>query len=276
MTELYRKAGRVVRYEHGRLLHVDEAGEAIDDGRLFTAAPRDAGLTLPDVDGDAVLQTAWQIERVIAPLGIERLLVSHGIAEHECDGVRWRDEARRVHLSMVAGTLRLLVDLATFDVGHVAALAELFARCGAPRSAPPALRLTPAVAAVLLPSLLDRIEVEQSPSAHDGKGLPVDRCVATPSAVPPNWYRPSYRVRPLRAWLDLRARPFGVVDRALPEAVAILAPPHDGALSVLVVDGHHVHPATMRIGDIAAAGAPAAWYPYGAGVFGGELTVVML
>jgi hypothetical protein len=62
-----------------------------------------------------------------------------------------------------------------------------------------------------------------------------------------------------------------VIDRDIPEAVALLAPVAGLMLRVLVVDGRRVHPATIRVTRIDAAGHERAWYPYGGGAFGSEI-----
>ena len=69
----------------------------------------------------------------------------------------------------------------------------------------------------------------------------------------PNWFRPSYRVRPIRKPLNLTAvSNVDDIDRDLPEAIALLAPPDGLTLRVLVDAGADVYPATVRIGRIDA------------------------
>jgi hypothetical protein len=88
----------------------------------------------------------------------------------------------------------------------------------------------------------------------------------------PNWFRPSYRVRPVRAPMNLRAVCEATeIDRALPEAVALLAPPDGLLLRALIVDGAAVYPAAIRVVRIDAVGPPSAWYPYAAGAWGAEM-----
>jgi hypothetical protein len=91
------------------------------------------------------------------------------------------------------------------------------------------------------------------------------------TGLPPNWFRPSYRLRPVRAWHNLRAVPFGTLDAGAPEAIALLAPPTHTALRVLCIDGGDVFPATAGVTSVRAAGDTAAWYPYAAGAFGAEM-----
>ena len=49
------------------------------------------------------------------------------------------------------------------------------------------------------------IDLEQLPADRDGYGEPVAQCRVASADPPPNWYRPSYRIRPIRAWHNLRA-----------------------------------------------------------------------
>lgn len=271
MTEVYRKHGRVVRYEHGALVEVVESGEAVDDGSTFVVRPLRTRIELPAPDAARVLATA----RAIEELGnVERLLVSDGIAEHECDGVRWSERSERIHVSLITTKLptqpeRALIDVATFDLEPIARVAALLARIGSERAAPPSLRLAPAVTAALLPSLVRIIDVQQAAAAQpDGKGQPVDDHHAPPW---PNAYRPSYRVRPVDMPFHLRATPFGTIDRNAPEAVSLLAPPERNRARVLVIDGDDVYPATITVTHVRAVGEPVMWFPYAAGSFGAEL-----
>jgi hypothetical protein len=109
------------------------------------------------------------------------------------------------------------------------------------------------------------ISLAQRAGEHpDGKGQPVESRPA--EGKPPNWYRPSYRVRPLRAWFNLMALPFGKPDDAAPRAVARL-----GGNDVLCVDGSEVFATALPPGRIVAAGGAAEWYPFGAGVWGADM-----
>ena len=90
--------------------------------------------------------------------------------------------------------------------------------------------------------------------------------------APPNWYRPGYAVRPVRAWMNIRALPFGRVDPDAPLAIALLEPVHGTTLRVLCVDGRDVFPVTADASHIAAVSrAEPVWYPYAAGSFGAEM-----
>jgi hypothetical protein len=126
----------------------------------------------------------------------------------------------------------------------------------------------------LLPSLVgtELVELWQSAAPHDGKGQPIaeQRIVRPPW---PNWYRPSYRTRPLRMPFHLRAAPHGDIDPQLPIAIALLAPVERNIIHVLCVDGDDVFPATVAIERVLAVGSAVRWYPHAAGAFGAEMLV---
>jgi hypothetical protein len=266
MNEIYRKWGRVVRYEHGQLIRVDEAGEAIESAELFTAAPLDEPMALPEIDATDVEATARAIESLVRP---ERLHVSEGLAEHEMGDVRWSERTRRLHLSMIGRRERAMVDLGSFDLEEIRPIAEAMARIGDEREPPPRIRLAPNVTAALLSSLIGIVEVIQTAAPFDGKGQPIEE------HRPPwlNWYRPSYRIRPTRMPFHLRAVPFGDIERDAVGAIALLAPVERNIARVLCVEGLDVFPATIAITTVTAVGEPLGWYPYGAGVFGAEMMI---
>jgi hypothetical protein len=62
-----------------------------------------------------------------------------------------------------------------------------------------------------------------------------------------------------------------VIDRDIPEAIALLAPVSGLILRVLVVDRRRAYPATIRVTRIDAVAGERTWYPYGAGAFGSEI-----
>jgi hypothetical protein len=270
MTGIYRKWGRVIRYENGMTIRVEEAGEATERDGIFRAAPIESpaqtGVSVPQVDS-FVAQTLLSV----LPCTVERLIVSTGIARHETNGVTWTEESRRVHISLTNPPLRVLVDLASFDLASIETIADALGRAGRERKPPSPLRLAPNVAAALLPSLTGELAMEQSGGGLDGKGQPIETRAVT-SDPPPNWYRPGYTVRPIRAWLNIRALPFGRVDKSAPLAVALLAPVDGTMLRVLCVDGDDVFPAQVDATRICAvSGDKPAWYPYAAGSFGVEM-----
>jgi hypothetical protein len=246
---VYRKWGRTVRVENGVVVRVEEAGEAVEEGGEFVVRPIAERRELPEVR-----ISNFEFRN-------ERLLAVEGAAIHEVNGVTWTEHTRRLHLSIAQPPFRMLIDQASFDVD--AALLETFARIGGWREAPRRLLLAPRVAATVLHAL--PIARAQRAGEHpDGYGQPVETRAV--EGEPPNWWRPSYRVRPVRAWFNLAALPFGRLDDAAPRAVARL-----GDEDVLVVDGSEVYAAPLRPGRVLAVGAAAEWFPYGAGVWGADM-----
>jgi hypothetical protein len=87
-----------------------------------------------------------------------------------------------------------------------------------------------------------------------------------------NFYRPSYRMRPVRMPFDLRLEcAVTEIERERPVAIALLGPVESLVLPVLIRDGERVYPARVRVSRIDAVGTARTWYPYGAGSFGAEL-----
>jgi len=279
----YRKVGRVVRYENGILISVSESGEAFEEDGVFHARPAVEGtaqtrVSVPHSAGadldSFVAKTQANVAQTLLSVRsgrIERFIASAGTAIHETNGSKWTEESRRVHISLVSPPLRALIDLASFDVEIVTTVADVLARAGGERDAPKRLRLAPNVSAALLPSLIGELAMEQSGGGFDGHGRPIETRAVTHDA-PPNWYRPGYAVRPVRAWMNIRALPFGRVDPEVPLAIALLEPVHGTSLRVLCIDGGDVFPATIDASHIAAVSrAEPVWYPYAAGSFGAEM-----
>lgn len=267
MTEVYRKWGRSVRREGDRLIRVSEAGEAIDDG-VFRTRPIEETISLQEPDADAVQSAARAIESIAKPLALERLFVSEANIVHECDGTRWRETHRRIHLAIARPPIRALIDLAAFEIDLVQRIVEALSRAGGERDAPKQMRIAEHVGAALLPFL--SITKIQMPASHDGKGRAIgERQVR---GEPPNWFRPSYRWRPRRAWMNVRASGFGDIDDSLPLAIALLAPAGRRA-RVLCVDGKRVFPTIITTARAAAAHPTNVWFPYAAGTFGAELMI---
>lgn len=268
MNELYRKWGRSVRFEGGRLVRVDEAGEATDDGGVFRTRPIDGPIALKAPDADAVAAAARQIEAIVKPLIVERLFVSEANLVHDCDGVQWRERHRRVHLSIARPPIRALVDLADFDFSLLHRIIEALGRAGGERDAPRRMRVAAHVGAALLPFVsMTKI---QMPAPRDGKGRAIGERVVR--GDPPNWFRPSYRLPPRRAWMHVRAEEFGEIDETLPVAIALLAQPGQRD-RVLCVDGQRVFPTLITSGRAIAARPTNTWFPYAAGTFGAELVI---
>jgi hypothetical protein len=285
MKEIYRKWGRVTRYENGWLVRVEEAGVAIEEGESFTCEPskddereKDGQREMLNVEcsmlnveamlAAASLNSTFNIQHstlnIAPPLRIERLIITSGTAAHEFADRRWTDTTQRIHLSIAYAGRRVLIDAADFD--DVAAIADTFARSQTTeREAPKHLRLAPNVSAALLPAIGHLVELRQTPGGIDGKGNPIAEGEA-------NWYRPSYRVRPMRVPMDIRAiHKYNDIDASLPRAVALLAPVTGPLLRVLIEDGDAAYPATIRVEHILAVGEERKWYPYGAGSFGAEM-----
>jgi hypothetical protein len=207
----------------------------------------------------------------VRPGTIERFIASAGTATHETNGVTWTEESRRVHISLVNPPLRALIDLASFDVAIVKSIADAIAHASAERDAPKHIRLAPNVSAALLPSLIGELSMEQTGGGFDGRGQRIETRAVT-HHPPPNWYRPGYAVRPVRAWLNIRALPFGRIDADVPLGIALLEPVHGTTLRVLCVEGSEVFPTTIDASHVAAVSpAQPVWYPYAAGSFGVEM-----
>ena len=268
MSEIYRKWGKSVRREGQRLVMVDEAGEAVEADGIFRTRALGEDLDLHAPDGDAVEQAAREIEsNVPAPLSIERLLVSEGAVRHQFGDRIWNERARRVHVSVAVGTLRAIFDLAEFRFEILRSGIAALSRVGKERKPPKRVRLAEHIGAALL--AFAPIAKLQSTAPRDGKGEPILERLAVHE--PPNWFRPSYRIRPRRAWFHLRVAPFGVIESEVAEAVALLAPVSPREIRVLCVDGRAVYSTTIPMRPILAARPTPTWYPYGAGAFGAEL-----
>jgi hypothetical protein len=252
-----------------------ETGVAIEDGETFRSHPdaSEGPVGEGHLDPANVIATADAIRHVVAAHRIERLIVTAGEADHECDGRRWSDRHERIHLALVRDRIRVLIDLASFALDDVQRIAAALDRLDdREREPPPHLRLAPNVTAALLPVLaaaaLPNVTVRQRPGGVDGKGFPIIDIAGEWQ----NWYRPSYRFRPIRMPLHLEARcDVTGVNQSLPVAVALLAPVRDLTLRVLIDDGQRVRPATVPVTHIQAIGPTVDFYPYGAGSFGAEM-----
>jgi hypothetical protein len=275
---VYRKRGRVVRYENGTVVRVDEAGEAREIGGEFWAEPallraRGENEELGADECEAAVRDGSRSALALTGqygVRLERIVVSEGIVEHELGAHRWRERFRRIHLSLARGSHRALLDLSGFDEEIVAEVARGLASLQGERVLT-GVQLAPNVTAALLPGLAGSVDLEQMPADHDGYGEPIARRSVVVAAAPPNWYRPSYRIRPVRAWHNVRAVPFGALDHAAPRALALLAPPEKGMLRVLCRDGESAFAATVAVTSIRAVGEAVRWYPYAAGTCGAEM-----
>lgn len=272
----YEKRGSAARWENGTLIRVVEAGLAEEEGERFSCRPRVTD-PLPPIDPSRVVAVAREVASLVRPpLRIERLVVSEGLAEHRVGEVVWTDRHERVLLSICRGSERALIRLGSFRTGDVAMVAERLA-CSeiAERPAPSGLRLAAPVAAALLPFLaglaLPNVALWQTGGGLDGHGQPIEE-TRIESGPWPNWYRPSYRVRPIRLPLNLRLDcPVTEIDDSRPVAVALLAEPAGLTLRVLISDGAASWPSTVRLTGIDAVARVRTWYPYGGGAFGAEM-----
>ncbi|HXG57776.1 MAG TPA: hypothetical protein VNL91_02015 [Thermoanaerobaculia bacterium] len=276
MKEIYRKWGRAIRYERGRFVRTREAGEAFEEGMFFEARPSGIEAALPEIERGEVERVVREIESLVAPpLTIDRLIVTRGVARHECEGRQWEEETRRLHLAIASPWARAVVDRGDFDLRDLPAIVEALA--GA-RSERPAvrMRLAGSVGAALLPLMAGRdvpgAVIRQVARGVDGKGLPVEECVIVRPPWP-NWYRPSYRVRPVRLPLHLRIDPLEGHQSDGPVAVALAAHPEGATLRLLCTGPGGPFIATVTATRIESAKPSARWYPYSGGAFGAELTV---
>jgi hypothetical protein len=253
---IYRKQGSVARWENGTLIRVTECGVAIEEGELFTCHPERS-------EGPSLLPPPPR-PRIDA----ERIIVSTGIAHHQYGDRTWSEETHRFHAALVHGTLRALVDREE----DALPVAEALRKAGPEREAPPRLRLAPNVTAALLPSLVGpappNVRLLQTAGGVDGYGYPIVEA----AGEWPNWYRPSYRIRPVRVPLNLRLEcDVKEIDESRPRAIALLAPVEGLTLRVLMEEGPRVYPSTVRVTRIDAVADERVWYPYGAGSFGAEM-----
>ncbi|HSP15501.1 MAG TPA: hypothetical protein VLV78_12185 [Thermoanaerobaculia bacterium] len=277
MTEVYRKFGRTLRYENGIFVRIEEAGEAVETSDTFSCKPiSGAERYSGPLNTEAVETAVEEVQSIVTPpLEIERLVVSEGLAEHEFGDRRWRETTRRVHLSIARAPLRAIIDLGDFDLSEARTIAEALREAGSEREAPQRIRLAQNVAAALLPSIVGitppNVRLSQTAGGFDGKGRPIDACELTVTQWP-NWYRPSYRSRPVRMPFHLRAScDVTEVDEVLPRAIALLAPPDGLMLRVLCVSEGEAFPAAVHVSRIDAIAPASRWYPYGAGSFGSEM-----
>jgi hypothetical protein len=278
MTETYRKHGTVVRWDHGVIVRIEEAGEAVETGRIFRSRPIEPASPLAELDASAVEAAAAEIEAgTPREVILERAIVSEGLARHEVGSSRWDERTRRVHLSLVhrSAGLRAMVDTANFDPERIVAIAGALAHVDRTQRSLGRVRLAVNVTAALLPSMVRHNEAGvrffQTAGGLDGRGMPIVDHEIT-SERWPNWYRPSYRVRPVRSPLNIRVEAAERdVDPDLPQAVALLAPPAGREVRLLCTDSDSVFTAAVTIRRIRAAGPKWEWFPYGAGSWGAEM-----
>lgn len=270
---IYRKRGCVLRWENGTLIRVREEGIAREEGGAFECEPataRGAGLSFDPADLRAI---AREVRDAAAGVEIERLMIVDGKAEHEYGERRWHDSTKRIHVALTHARIRVLVDLASFEVGEIADAARALRSVDATiTSVPSTIRIAPRVTAALLPLFMahapEGCRMVQTAGGIDGYGEPIVEA----EADWPNSFRPSYRVPPRRMPMNVRIEATGSpIDPALPLAVALLGTSSDGLVRVLVEDGGRSWPVGIRIGRVRAVSPPTRWYPYAAGSFGAEM-----
>lgn len=249
---IYRKRGAVARWENGTLIRVTESGIAIEDGERFECHPgRSEGPSLEIEDPP----------RIYVEGNAERLILINGLAEHLFGEQRWEERIQRLHLALTHKTERVLIDQADFDTTHITHVATALQRMTAERDAPPKLRFAQNVTAALAP-FLGGI---QTAGGKDGYGNAI-------VDGGEGWYRPSYRVRPVKTKLNVRlVHDVTEIDSSLPQAIALLRPVDGLTVRVLIEDGPRVYPSEVRITRIAAVASDRTFYPYGAGSFGAEM-----
>jgi len=253
------------------MVHVAESGEAVEEEAVFRAFPAAehevSKLPVPDVDAVESCRAAILADEITRNT-VERLIITSGVARHETNDVMWVEETKRLHVSLVARQHRVLIDLATFDAAHVHTIASILSRVGKFEPAPERLRLAPSVSAALLPFALGDLAMEQRGSGRDGDGWLIETRAVT-AGLPPNRYRPSYAIRPVPAWHNVLAFPFGRIDDSAPLAVGLLSRAHGSELHVLCVDIDEIFSTTITAPVVTAVSdEEPSWYPYAAGSFG--------
>ena len=256
MIERYRKWGRTVRVERGTTIEIIESGEAIEEGEHFEAHPLSERRDIPPV------AIGVDIANLVAPsVRMDRLLITSGIADHEFGATHWRETSVRIHVSLVHDRRRASLDLTQESIDDIRVVSHALAAAREHRETPARIVLAPNVTALLLPDL--GVPLVQSARGRDGKGSLIEEQRITRPPWP-NWFRPSYRVRPVRMPFHMRAeQTVDAIDPALPRIVAMLS-----TREALCVGGFLT---TLPLRPPRAVGPPVVWYPHLAGAFGSEV-----
>jgi hypothetical protein len=203
-------------------------------------------------------------------------VATSGIAEHDCEGRTWSEAAERVHVTLTSGRSRVQLDLARLDAAEVQPVAAAMAKMDE-GEAPQAFRVSPMVGASIVPLLLGDtagpVRVAQRGGAFDGRGFIVEEGAA--AAPWPNVWRPSYRVRPMAAPMNLVAthQESDGIDADLPCAIALLEPAVSRRLRLLFQHGTRSWTGAFVLDSVTAIGPPQQWYPVHAGSFGAEMVL---
>jgi hypothetical protein len=113
----------------------------------------------------------------------------------------------------------------------------------------------------------------QTAGGIDGSGLEIAEHPVEHQPWP-NWYRPSYRARPVRAPFNVRIEPTGEDSgEPHPVAVALLGGSSVSRLRFLVDDRSQSWIVEGRLAALRLAGPPGEWFPHGAGVFGADALI---
>jgi hypothetical protein len=237
---IYRKVGITERWENGTSIEVTESGEAIETDDLFECRPLWGGPPARRASGSLPELAAEIQASVPESVSIERLIMSNGVAHHQYGDAQWVEEHERLHIALVRNETRALLDFGSSTLAgqrpaarrasgpphkEIARVADALARLGAEREAPARLRLAPNVTAALIPHLIGvappNVRLIQTEGGIDGRGNAIQETTANW----PNWYRPSYRVRPVRMPLNVRIEcDVTAIETDRPLALALLAP----------------------------------------------------
>ena len=260
MTGVYRKWGRVIRFENGTTIRVDEAGEATETKRGVspapTVGPNCVGRARRRSPAGEVRPSAQPVRSRMSPrrsIACNDRTPHHQLRRCPTRGERLHGRRNRNVYTSRSSTRAPCADrsgvVLTWPSSarlltrwHVQATSERH-RCasGLRQMSPP------------------RCCRRSSASWRWSRGAaafrrqgPKNRNAPVTFDPPPNWYRPGYAVRPVRAWLNIRALPFGSIDGSAPLAVALLAPVEGTILRVLCIDGRRCLPAMLDANRIAA------------------------
>jgi hypothetical protein len=312
MNERYAKSGRTFRIEidarQKTAFRIEESGIAVLEKQHFRCFPAEDTAEIsppPHEELEAVVESVQLMVR--GPLTIERLVAISGLSAHEFragqEHNRWNETAARLHVSVAhrGKGLRLLLDIGSskppdLDFSEFSEPLEAL-NAIAPALKPTrcsTLRLRPAVAAALWPALmenqpagqaLDFVQKTSEIMPFDGKGRHVVEGSLSRfrrSAEWPNFFRPSYRVRPLRAPLGIDLHlPHKSTANEVFDALALLAPCRTSDDSIradlLCRDPQGRSFAATAVmksetwkAAIAGTGEQARWYPFSGGSFGRE------